>query len=1241
MSEKLTAKNKFQINETSQSPDLTTDIRAERTEAMRGRISGVGSLKISVPPQHRKKADMLEQEDTVLEQDLVRAPVSKTKVSWTIKALYGLCTFLTMAWITFCIGYALQQGQSFSYAPHELGAFLAGMFAPPALLWMVMGSMHRRADMMNYAAILRGELHSILLPSDETAGMINKDVERLMKQAAEVSTSSRAVLKALQRARQGLRAEIRDFSGVSKKAEFHIDRLADSLTERSEKLGGLIADIEKCTAEIDKTAQNGADAWDTATIRILDRTGEMKEAMTDGVDKILGAAEQAETRTQKMADNLSQSYDRLNESVDKTADRLEGLGSKFDGQSDALSNITDQVAARTEILAENIKDHITSLDELSERVLRAMNQSVDTIDTHKRALGESAEAVAKQSENVASFVAGSAETLQTMVRHVEKETDALEDRIMDKTQRLDATIRNIAREASNVEHVGEEAANKLSEALSAAITGAENVNSAVRRAVDDLQATHEDSEDRVMSIMAMSQDNISKLQSVAQSNVSGMEKVIGLVAQECSSMDVATREMQAKMQSFTAAFEEQDHEIAKSMARLSEGLEDVQAALAKPLRDINSAVTDADMRHQIIEDLLQRRVKDLNDASEKAKESAEVIRVTLNGQAQEISTLSGQIAGQARTINEQMRLQKEELANGVLDSLAQIQRVEESLDAQSKALGGIAQSAIVDINALEGKIADRCGELSSATQKALAEMNVLDNAFEEQSARIKERSFDATQAVSGAKDALLSTAESIVPTCEKAVEAANALQVKYEDLQASYEESSVNNLAKLQKIGLEFDTSLESLKTGSEDAAKILQETSMDLRRSTSSLESASHVASEKMRAVSASLKDQTSDIHLLTDQSLLKIESIQNIINEQFQEGFASVGQAVTQLKDAGEAFVQSSHKIQESAQHSAEGFTQSGLKIRDEATQLNKAVEKTAEQTKLLIRGVKQEAAGLLDQAGETLFELKKAGDTFAIRSGEMAEHMKASLATSQTYGEELKKQSMLIADSSIHSAENMAGAVAILASSMDEIGRSANDVMMRVEGARESLSVESERLLQVSSAALEGARDASDAFARQSESLFKASQDAAGFIEKVRHGELRTQRETFLSSAKFIVESLHSLSVDLSRLMEGDVSEKAWRAFQRGDVSVFTRKLIALGEDWPIEKARDKFVTDTEFRTYVQRYIRQFEEMYDQAVGNDYGALLSTTIGSSEVARLYEFLCRIAGKEAKTSCENMKAA
>ena len=91
----------------------------------------------------------------------------------------------------------------------------------------------------------------------------------------------------------------------------------------------------------------------------------------------------------------------------------------------------------------------------------------------------------------------------------------------------------------------------------------------------------------------------------------------------------------------------------------------------------------------------------------------------------------------------------------------------------------------------------------------------------------------------------------------------------------------------------------------------------------------------------------------------------------------------------------------------------------------------------TRELVAQVQKEAEALLSASQGTLLELKKAGDGFAMRAREVGEHMKASLQTSRSYGDELKQQAVTIAEQSARSADKISGVVATLSAKMDEIG------------------------------------------------------------------------------------------------------------------------------------------------------------------------------------------------------------
>ena len=197
------------------------------------------------------------------------------------------------------------------------------------------------------------------------------------------------------------------------------------------------------------------------------------------------------------------------------------------------------------------------------------------------------------------------------------------------------------------------------------------------------------------------------------------------------------------------------------------------------------------------------------------------------------------------------------------------------------------------------------------------------------------------------------------------------------------------------------------------------------------------------------------------------------------------------------------------------------------------------------------------------------------------------------------------------------------------MEKLARETESATGRIGEAERELAAETGRLGTVSGEALDKARNAAEVLARQAGALHKTAQDTVRQTELLRQGEGRARRDLFLTSAKFVVESLHSLSVDLTRQIDGSVSEKSWKSYQKGNTSVFTRELVENAARLPMDRLKEKYQNDTEFRTYVGRYIRSFEEVAEQAAESDHGDLLAATFQSSDSGRLYQILCKLAGK------------
>ena len=112
-------------------------------------------------------------------------------------------------------------------------------------------------------------------------------------------------------------------------------------------------------------------------------------------------------------------------------------------------------------------------------------------------------------------------------------------------------------------------------------------------------------------------------------------------------------------------------------------------------------------------------------------------------------------------------------------------------------------------------------------------------------------------------------------------------------------------------------------------------------------------------------------------------------------------------------------------------------------------------------------------------------------------------------------------------------------------------------------------------------------------------------------------------------FITESLNSKSVDITRAIEQNVPEDAWEKYSQGDRSVFTRNLLKRDDNFSLMAIKNQYQEDEDFRDHVNRYLILFQDAVEQAEENDPEEVLSATLLSSDVGKLYLLLSRALGR------------
>jgi hypothetical protein len=114
-----------------------------------------------------------------------------------------------------------------------------------------------------------------------------------------------------------------------------------------------------------------------------------------------------------------------------------------------------------------------------------------------------------------------------------------------------------------------------------------------------------------------------------------------------------------------------------------------------------------------------------------------------------------------------------------------------------------------------------------------------------------------------------------------------------------------------------------------------------------------------------------------------------------------------------------------------------------------------------------------------------------------------------------------------------------------------------------------------------------------------------------------------------ARRAIESLDSLSVDIARMIDHDAAAELWERYKRGERNVFTRRLYTMQGQKTFDEIRNRYRTDREFKTTVDRYIAEFERLLNEVSEDERGQATARAYLTSDTGKVYTMLAHAAGR------------
>ena len=175
-------------------------------------------------------------------------------------------------------------------------------------------------------------------------------------------------------------------------------------------------------------------------------------------------------------------------------------------------------------------------------------------------------------------------------------------------------------------------------------------------------------------------------------------------------------------------------------------------------------------------------------------------------------------------------------------------------------------------------------------------------------------------------------------------------------------------------------------------------------------------------------------------------------------------------------------------------------------------------------------------------------------------------------------------------------------------------------------ESVRAQLVEVEQVAARALEAARNASSGLSQQMLNIGRTATALEQHMGKIREDERVTESEAFAKRASVLIDSLHSASIDVGRILSDEVDDRAWASYLKGDRGVFTRKAVRLLSAGELRLVDQQFGSDAEFASSVTRYVQDFETMLRRASAEPEGGMMAVTLLSSDMGRLYTALAQV---------------
>ncbi|MFV0627239.1 MAG: hypothetical protein ACK5N8_07820 [Alphaproteobacteria bacterium] len=1027
-----------------------------------------------------------------------------------------------------------------------------------------------------------------------------------------------------------------EYTTIEKTLDRSLSKVGDLLASQSKFVLEHVDMLDKKSDVLSSKFSEHGDKINIEIEKIMSRTNSLEESIAIQVRDLDNVSKRIEGSMQEVEDSINSQVDALEDKSKYAIATISSLVDKFEDENIRISDLTDKTMERADKLSGEVNSKNEKLHTISQEIvenLKTLSQELELSTNNIRIQSEdSISKFADVSQNVkknADAFVESTSIIVTQSKIGETSLAQQQRHIADSVSRLDATkgelkrqIDELTRAATIVNQEAETSLSNVKKHLEEVISSSDEVARRSQKVLEDMQkqaSEFDETTDRVLTKTIKAEEILEeqnkKFSGVSDNVLEKANEVKKIIERQVEAIDASTASSEKTYSNILNSFESQSVLINSVAENTVSYVSDVVQALDEKAEAINL--------------LFKHQENEFKDICDKISENTGNIGASLKQNLSTIEQSADRVFSRMALLEEDVTKRSEAVivnSGRTIDKLAEVdniiglrnQEVNEFIKSSTDKLKEIAETFKTNIGTFGNIVREVKDESNETTNNLLMNFN-----------KVKEVNSELVQETKNISIVIDNNIKNIDGAMIKAKAQSDSIRDSFEQQKESLTDI-VNVVATQSRLG---ETSLTQqyklLSDVSTDVAKKMNEINEKFKEGTDKVFDTTGKVAYEIDVLGDRLLKVSEDVSKSSKSTIKDVEQV-NMSLSQCSEDLSRT--AKESNKAVSEVIKNYEGHISRFSTVTAEAST-SVVEISDLITEQNDKMIKISEDTKQLVDCfnvvLNDTSLQLSNRANYAYDKVKGLGESFKNLSMQLEETTKHSSKHLENSGDKLRSSIAEITANAERISNEIRNSGEVFLKQSEVLVGATDETLKKVENVMNVLNKSTSEFVSKSDNIVQKSATFNEMFDKQINLLGTTSKKAEEKIKELNKGYDEVELSNFLKSAAHIVEQLEAASVDINRIYNPESEEELWKKYYNGDSSAFVRHLEKTMTKKQIINIKTLFEKNVEFRTFVTRYISEFEHLLDKAKKSENASLLLSVLSGSDIGKIYYILAKSLDK------------